>query len=303
MMNDQGPMGPSLAVALSAVMWGLWWIPLRALEAGGLSGDWASVLLFGAATLVTLPVALLRRRAFAAGGWLLLGIGVITGATFSTWNHALITGDVVRVSLLFYLAPIWATGFAFFALGEPLRPLRALSIVLGLSGAAVVLGFDGGIPLPRSEGEWMGLVSGILFALAATLSRKQGEAGGFERSVLSFAFGALVAFLFALFQPLSPPPAGEAVWAAMPLLSGCVLWIIPLTWLLLWGAGRLDPGRVSILLLLEVVTAAVSATALTDEPFGWRELVGCVLILGAGFVEARDQGRGVAKKGSVGVSS
>ncbi len=36
----------------------------------------------------------------------------------------------------------------------------------------------------------------------------------------------------------------------------------------------------------EVIAASVSAGLLTDEPFGWREAVGCVLILSAGLVEA-----------------
>ncbi len=84
-----------------------------------------------------------------------------------------------------------------------------------------------------------------------------------------------------------PGPSGDAVVHALPLAAAIgLLWILPATWLLLWGAAHLDPGRVSILLMLEVVAASVSASLLTDEPFGWREAVGCVLILSAGLVEA-----------------
>ena len=42
----------------------------------------------------------------------------------------------------------------------------------------------------------------------------------------------------------------------------------------------------AILLLLEVVAAAASAAVLTAEPFGGREVLGCLLILAAGVVEA-----------------
>ena len=52
---------------------------------------------------------------------------------------------------------------------------------------------------------------------------------------------------------------------------------------------RLDAGRVGILLLIEVMAAAVSAAILTDEPFGWREAVGCVLIVTAGLIEGLDE--------------
>lgn len=297
MTNDRGLVVPSLAVAFSAVLWGVWWMPLRALEASGLTGDWASALLFGGATLLLLPVALRRRDGFGREGGALLFLGLLSGAAFSLWNHALITGDVVRVSLLFYLMPIWATALARLLLQEPLRSLRMLSIALGLVGAAIVLGFDGGVPLPRSEGEWAGLASGVMFALVATLIRKRGNLGGFERTFLTFAFAAAVSLLFAVLRGAGGAPVDATGPSTMPLLLGCVLWILPTTWLLLWGAGCLDPGWFSILLLLEIVTAAVSAALLTSEPFGWRELAGCVLVLGAGFVEALDQMRAVSARG------
>ncbi len=65
-----------------------------------------------------------------------------------------------------------------------------------------------------------------------------------------------------------------------------LVWLLPCTWLLLWGARFLEPGRVALLLLLEVAVAAVSAALLAGEPFGLREASGCLLILAAGTVEA-----------------
>jgi drug/metabolite transporter (DMT)-like permease len=43
----------------------------------------------------------------------------------------------------------------------------------------------------------------------------------------------------------------------------------------------MEPGRVAVLLRLEVVIGLVSAAVLTQEPFGPRELVGTVFIVGA----------------------
>ena len=70
-------------------------------------------------------------------------------------------------------------------------------------------------------------------------------------------------------------------WAALAALA----WLLPVTWLLLWGARFLEPGRVSLLLLLEVAVAAISAALLAGEPFGPREASGCLLILAAGALE------------------
>ena len=59
----------------------------------------------------------------------------------------------------------------------------------------------------------------------------------------------------------------------------------------LWGAGPLGPARVSFLLLLEIIAATVSAALWAGEPFGWPEIVGGVLILACGLLEAVDHQR------------
>ena len=276
---------PALAVAGSALFWGLWWLPLRALAERGLPGGWASLAVYAVAAAVLVPVAWTRRARLRAGGWNLFWTGFLFGVVLVLWNHAVLVGEVVRVVLLFYLAPVWATLFALILLDQRIGPVRVLAIVLGLSGAAVVLGFEDGLPLPSSLGDWLGLLSGIIFALSVTVARKAPEIAGLDRTFVSFACAALVAVPMAL--ATGPGPSGVAMVHALPLAATVgLLWVLPGTWLLLWGAAHLDPGRVSILLMLEVVVASVSASLLTDEPFGWREAAGCVLILSAGLVEA-----------------
>jgi drug/metabolite transporter (DMT)-like permease len=101
--------------------------------------------------------------------------------------------------------------------------------------------------------------------------------------MVSFATAALLSLALLLLTPLPAAPVGPAVlaWAALAALA----WLLPTTWLLLWGARFLEPGRVSLLLLFEVAVAALSAALLADEPFGLREGVGCILILAAGAME------------------
>ena len=78
---------------------------------------------------------------------------------------------------------------------------------------------------------------------------------------------------------------------ALAVAAIAVFWLLPQTWLFLWGAARLDPARVSILLLFELVSAAASASFLTDEPFGLREIAGCALIGTAALLEIRAESR------------
>ncbi|RMD61739.1 MAG: EamA family transporter, partial [Alphaproteobacteria bacterium] len=151
---------PTAAVALSAVIWGLWWIPLRWLSAHGLDGAWASLAVFASAAAVLAPFAWMRRARVRRAGWDFLLSGALFGVMLVLWNHAVLIGEVVRVVLLFYLAPVWATILAVGVLGERVGPWRIASVVFGLAGALVVLGLGAGLPVPHSPGDWLGLAAG-----------------------------------------------------------------------------------------------------------------------------------------------
>ncbi len=285
-------MAPAGAVSLSAILWGLWWIPLRSLEARGLTGDWASVVLYGMAAVPLLPLVVIRWRTLAENGGAILVIGFLFGATFAAWSHAVLTGGVVRATLLFYLSPVWATLFAMTLLGNRPNRWRLASIVFGLGGAVVILGADGELPWPRQTADWMALGSGATFALGVTLTRKSGVIGAWEQTFATFTLAALTAIAIALLFTVGETPRASQVMAALPFILGASwLMLIPITWLFIWAAARMDPGRVSILLLFEIVAAAVSAGLLTDEPFGIRELIGGALIVTAGAIEGADEMR------------
>lgn len=293
---------PTGAIALSAVLWGTWWIPLRILNGQGLPGDWASVAVYVMAAAVLSPVAIGRWRRFVRGGLLLLAVGASFGCMLFLWNRAVIVGDIVRATLLLYLTPVWATLLGRLVLKEAVGPLRTFSILAGLSGVAVVLGFPGesDVPLPRSEGDWLGLFAGVAFATSLTLARLGGtpradgsprELGGFEQSFIAFVVGAIGAFVFIAVAPLGTPEGGELA-VSLPIAAGAALvWLLPQTFFCLWGAARLDPGRTSILLMLEVIAAAVSSTVIAGDVFTWRDGAGCMLILLAGVVEAESMRR------------
>ena len=280
----------SALVALSALVWGCWWIPLREIDAYGLKGDWTSVAVLGIAALCLTPLILGRLGRLLRAGAMVWGAGLFFGAMFSTYQHGLITADVVRVTLLFYLAPVWGTLLGMVFLGTRFSLQRMVVIVLGFAGAAVVLDFDGGIPSPRGLGEWMGLASGIAFAIGATFAHKVVGDYELEKVWLSLAFGALLSTVFALANPAFPTPSADQVFAAAPFAFGVVVVIlIPITWIMVWGAQRLDPGRIALLLMLEVVAASVTSALLAGEPYGIEKLIGTTMILTAGGVEALTQ--------------
>ena len=277
----------SVLVAISAFVWGCWWIPLREIDSYGLKGDWTSVAVLGIAALCLTPLIFNRLDHLLSAGAMVWGTGLFFGAMFSTYQHGLITGDVVRVTLLFYLAPVWGTLLGMVFLGARFSLRRVVVIALGFAGAAVVLDFKGGVPSPHGLGEWMGLASGIAFAIGATFAHKVVGEYELEKTWLSLAFGALLSTGFALVNPAFPMPSTDQISAAAPFTFAVVLVIlIPITWTMVWGAQRLDPGRISLLFMLEVVAASITSTLLAGEPYGIDKLIGTAMILTAGAVEA-----------------
>lgn len=276
---------PAAVVAVAAIFWGLWWLPLRALEATGLTAAALNLWLYAVAAAALLPVLWARRGRVAEGGAPLALAAMLFGLAILAWNFALQTGEVVRVTLLFYLTPVWGTVLARVFLGEPVGGRRMLAIGLGLGGALALLA-EAWPPVPRMLGDWLGLGAGLVFAGSATAAR-YGRVDGRALTALAFiAAAAVAAMTTALVGETLGWPGGRSV-AVVAAIS--LLWLVPVTWALLWGAARLDPGRLALLMLLEVVAAAVSAALLTDEPFGLREAAGCVLILLAGALEATGQ--------------
>lgn len=277
---------PDIAIGLAACLWGAWWIPLRLLDERGWSGDWAGAAFCFAGTLALLPGAFLHRRRMVAAGPALAACGLLAGFSFAAFNHALIEGEVLRAVLLFYLSPIWATLLAVVVLGERFGLSRALAIAAGLAGAATILGTDGDIPLPRSLADWLGLLAGMTWAAALTAARSIATVPAFDKTFVTTAASAAISLAFGLLLTPEALPAGAVALPALILIAAAtVLWLIPMTLMEFWGASRLDPGRVCVILMIEIAVAAASSALLTEESFGWREAIGTLFILGAGLID------------------
>jgi drug/metabolite transporter (DMT)-like permease len=282
----------TFAVAFVGISWGCWWFFLRLIEARGISPGWTLATVYGAASIILLPLFVWRWRRWRALTWPVVAVGVAYGLPLAFWSHAVIHGNVVRVTLLFYLTPVWGTFVAVVAFRERLTQLRLLALIFGLIGAGAVLGLEQGFPVPRTTQEWMALLAGVLFALAAAASRRWPEVSGYDSSFVMFLFSALLGILFASLFGGEAVPAASAALSALPFVAFLsVLFAIPSQFVLCWAAARLDPGRVSTLIMFDVLATTVSARLLTSEPFGWHELVGCLAILAAGVTSGVDQMR------------
>jgi len=287
MQESRKDLLPSLGIAFSAALWGLFWIPVRAIEEAGVSVQWTGPVLFASVTLIFLPVVLMRWRILRLAGRGLILTGLLSGGAFAFYAVSFNMTDVVHALLLFYLSPIWSTLLGLTLLGEKLNINRVAALILGLSGLAVVLGDGVSFPWPRQMGDWFALASGLCWSFASVRLFQGGATFVFEKT---FAF---IAGAFFVGAALAMLPLGiENAWPDMVSLkqgwiwiAGVALFLLPATWLTIWPPTVLSPARVGILFMTEAIVGIGSAALLTDEPFGLQEMTGTALIMSAALVE------------------
>ncbi len=277
----------SLIVVGTGALWGLYWLPVRRLAEIALPGAWGTLAIVAAATILLVPCAIRRRRRLAAADPLALASVAIGGAAFMLYSVGFVYGRVAIIILLFFLTPVWSTLIARYVMGWHTPRLRVAAIALGLAGLAVMLGAGGEIPVPRETGEWLALASGILWSIGTTGIRSKSDLGAPEAAFV-FAVGACAGAL-ALAPALEPWPSGFPVENVGPaigwaVVSGGLWWGLSIAGLM-WATRRLEPARLGILLMTEVLVGAVSAAILAGEHLGPVEMVGGVLILCAGVLE------------------
>jgi drug/metabolite transporter (DMT)-like permease len=275
-----------MGLLLNALVWGLSWWPLREMQALGLHPLWSSGLIFGLALVVLSfwkPAAwqqLLNTPAL----WTLM---IAAGLTNVGFNWAVATGDVVRVVLLFYVMPAWSIPIAWWVLGE--RPTRGAlwRVGLALVGVALVLKTpDTPWPWPESASDYLALMGGASFAWTNALLRRHHDTPSGARMIAMFAGGtALSLGLAVVWVGLGHTtlPTDLSWW---PYVLGLGLTFLASNLALQYGAARLSAHTTALVMLSEVVFAALSSVALGVSELSARTLIGGGLIVLAAALSA-----------------
>ncbi|WP_435105693.1 DMT family transporter [Arhodomonas sp. AD133] len=292
MHNDRTTTIATLFVVGTGCLWGFYWLPVRRLSDLGLSGAWGTLAIVLVTTLLLIPFAWRTRQRSAHSSAQALAWVALGGFAFVLYSAGLVYGRVAIVILLFFLTPVWSTLIGRYVMGWPTPWLRLGAIVVGLAGLGFVLGADGELPFPRGLGDWLGLASGLLWAIATTGIRFR-PAVQPGRSAFVFALGASIgaAALAPMLEPLPSLSAGSIAPAlAWTLFTGSVWWGLSVA-CLMWAAARLEPARVGILLMTEVLVGLVSAAVIAGELLRPLEVAGGALVLFAGVLEVWPMGR------------
>ena len=278
----------SFALLIAAGMWGLFWIPQRALEAGGLTGGWATISQMVIPFVMLLPISLWRLYKGQSFGLEYPLIGLFFGGGIACYANSFLLTDVVRALILFYITPVWTTIFEIVFLRQIPRFYRYITLVLALSGVWIVFGQEGVIPLPQNSGDWIALLGGILIAASAVRMEIKKPEGIYPILFSFFFYGGLFTLIQSYFLSdyLGDAPSIESWVAMMPwLILIAILFHIPTNVVILGAPSRIGAGIFSIIILFEIVVGTFSAAVLTDELIGWREILGSSFIIFAGLTE------------------
>ena len=289
---------PSLGIAFGAALWGLFWIPIRGIEAAGVPAFWTSTLVFAAGLLLVLPVALPNLRRSAAHAREILLPAMLAGLAFALYTVSLNLTEVVRALLLFYITPLWSTLLGVIVLKERITINRIAGLLLAFAGLYVVLVVESGWPLPRNTGDWFALLSGVCWAVASVKLFQDGARLIVDKVTVFLVCALLMSLLLTLWQQgdLGGAPGLAELRAAWGWVLLVAVLMLPVTFLTIWPATVLSPARVGMLLMMELIVGVSTAALLIDEPFGVREGLGALLILAAGVVEvAREPRFGAAR--------
>lgn len=277
----------SLALALAAAAWGLYWIPLRTIEGLGIASSWSIVFFNACPLIVLLPMMVLSFRKLAGIAAPTLFAALMTGSAFTLYSNALVETTIIRATMLYYLTPVWTTILGVVWLDERLTTARIISIAIAFVGLFLLLSGNTGQNHPINVGDLYGLLSGMFWAVAVAALNRWSKIPIIPLATFIFLSTSVFSTVFAGVLNSAPMPDIAALRAAFPTAAfWSIIILLPSFCVIFRVSQILFPGRVGILLMSEVVVAIVSASLLVpDEKMMFAQWVGAAAILVAGLVE------------------
>jgi drug/metabolite transporter (DMT)-like permease len=281
-----------LIIFLASSFWGVLWVPMRHIEAMGLSGLWVVVLFHFLPALAMLPL-IVRTAPSSRRDWGRAAVaGALMGAGFALYALGLVVASVTKTVILFYMTPIWSTVIAYFVLRERAGWGRWLAIAAALVGCALVTGVNRD-ELRSDPADLLGLLSGLFWALGSVMIRRYDGLNFVTVSFLQYLSGGIMALLAALYLGDPLPQLNAFLQAIPPAFLASVVVFLPSVLLIFRIMQYVSPGLVGILMLSEALVAAVSAAFWLGETLSSTQWIGVGAILTTGVFIGFYEGKAV----------
>ena len=278
----------SLAIFISAALWGLYWIPLRAIENMGIPGSW-TVPFFNACPLLVLIPLFIFYFKIIQGNWMVtLLASIMIGFAFSFYAYGLLETTVIRATLLFYLSPIWSTVIGVVWLKEKFTKARVISIFIGLLGLFFLLSPNNLSNQSLNIGDLFSILSGFCWGVGGSiLKRNSNTVSIISLATLLYLSTTIISIIFATLFYADPLPNLASIKSAFPTAAFWSIFILSPGFIVIFKVSQvLFPGRVGILMMSEVIVACISASIfLPEETMLIIQWFGVIGIVSAALVE------------------
>lgn len=281
-----------LIIFLASSFWGVLWVPMRHIEAMGLSGLWVVVLFHFLPAVAMLPLIVKAAQSSRRDWGRAAFAGALMGAGFALYALGLVVASVTKTVILFYMTPIWSTVIAYFVLRERAGWGRWLAIAAALVGCALVTGVNRD-ELRFDPADLLGLLSGLFWALGSVMIRRYDGVNSVHVSFLQYLFGGIMALIAAIYLGDPIPQLAVLLQAIPPAFLASAVVFLPSVLMIFRIMQYVSPGLVGILMLSEALVAAVSAAFWLGETLAPMQWIGVAAILATGVLIGFYEGKAV----------
>ena len=270
-----------LIVFLASALWGILWMPMRYTESFGLSGLWV-VTMFHLLPACAICPSVMPTFVADRQHWFVTTLaGGLMGVGFVLYGLGLVVASVTKTTVLFYLTPVWATLFTYVLLSERFSFGRWLAIVGGVTGCLLVMRVNP-FAFEYDNADLLGLIAGMAWAAGSVVIRRYPKADFLHITFMQYLIGGLLAGGAAIVMGDAIPSISH-VLAALPVafLASAVVFL-PSVLLIFRIMQYLSPGLVGILMLSEVLVAALSSWVFLHEFLTLWQWGGVLAILATG---------------------
>jgi len=274
-----------LVLAISSIGWGLTWLPLKHLNEMGLDGLQLILIAFSSGFLLLLPVLFKQYASWKNSIRLMLMITLTGGIANASFQTAMYHGDVIRVMILFYMLPVWSVIGGRIFLQEKIDLVRIIAITLCLSGAYIILDIWNTSWQGVTWIDILALTSGLGLASTNILFRFTPTIPVLSKVSVMFlgcTFLIGISIIFSTAAPTAMMPDTMAI--PLAILYGTV-WLTLITIGTQWAVTRMEAGRSSIIIVMELVAAVVSVALITQADLKAYEIIGGILVICAAILE------------------
>ena len=207
--------------------------------------------------------------------------GIFFGADIALWHTAIMITPVTNAALLVNTAPIYVGIISFLFFKERISKLFLISLILSFIGVSLIIlnlqNFD--VFLGKNlRGDLLSLLAAVFYAgYLVSVRRLSSNLDTFQLMLYSALFGCIPLLALGFFEsgikfPISLQGVGNL------LLQSTLVQIIG-QGLVIYGLSQISAQFTSLILLLQVLTAAILSIFLFNELLLFQQILGGIILI------------------------